>query len=372
VSAQAETLARIQPGRTRAVLNSDTSPTAEFVRNRDWVLPEQALRTAVEQACGADTIAWVPAQQLAMKCLGDSVFANAIMLGHAWQLGLIPLSLASLERAIALNGQAVAANLRAFRIGRWHAHDRARVERLLVKATNVRWVPRAEAEDFKQTVQHRRALLVGYQSERYASDYEALVNTLCAMPGRPIADALAVAVAGNLYKLMAYKDEYEVARQHTSPAFLTQVQELFSGPYKLAYHLAPPLLSRRNAQGQLQKRRFGPWVRHVFRGLAALKGLRGTPLDVFGWTAERRTERQLITDYVAAMRLVLPHQAEHAKACLELARLPQQIRGYGHVKQASIDRARARQRELLTEILGKAPPAGEAAGYGQFLEGAWS
>jgi indolepyruvate ferredoxin oxidoreductase len=145
-----------------------------------------------------------------------------------------------------------------------------------------------------------------------------------------------------------------------------------SGRYTLTYYLAPPLLAKRNAQGELQKRHFGPWVKHAFLALSALKGLRGAPFDVFGWTAERRTERKLISEYVSAMRLALPHQTEHPKACLELAQLPQQIRGYGHVKEVSIKRARTRQRELLTEILGKEPPGEQATGYGQYLEGAWS
>ncbi len=371
VSAQPDSLSKLSEGRTRAVLNSDASPTADFVMNRDWDLPELELRNAVQNSCGAHAVSWVPAQQLAMQYLGDSVFANAIMLGHAWQLGLIPLSLQSLKRAIELNGQAVQANLKAFHIGRWHAHDRERVERSLTKASVIRWMPRVTAS-FNETVSHRRQLLVEYQGERYASEYEALARELCAMPGLPVPDTLAVAVASNLHKLMAYKDEYEVARLHSSAAFLASVQDQFSGEYKLAYYLAPPLLSRRNAQGELQKRRFGPWVRYAFRLLAAMKLLRGTPLDVFGWTAERTTERELISEYVAALRLVWPHQAKHSKACLELAQLPQKIRGYGHVKEASIKYARARQRELLTEILGREPPPKADTGYGQYLVGAWS
>ena len=362
VSAQPDSLSKLSLGRTRAVLNSDTSPTADFVRNPDWNLPELELRSAVEQACGVHAVSWVPAHQLAVKYLGDSVFANAIMLGHAWQRGLVPLSLPSLERAILLNGQAVQANLKAFRIGRWHAHDGARVERTLSRSSVVRWTPRTVA-DLDGTVSVRRRLLVEYQDERYASRYEALVGELCAMPGPPTPNTLAVAIACNLYKLMAYKDEYEVARLHSSVAFLASVQEQFAGEYKLAYYLAPPLISRRNARGELQKRRFGPWVRHAFSVLAALKRLRGSPFDVFGWTAERRIERELINEYAAALRLALPHQDKHPKACLELAQLPQQIRGYGHVKEASIARARARQRVLLTDICGDEFPHRPDTGY---------
>ena len=371
VSAHPDSLARLREGRTRAVVNLDVAPTSEFVKNADWKLPTQALKAALEKACGAD-VQWLKAQEAATWALGDAIYANLVMLGFAWQKGWIPLSSQALERAIELNGQQVEKNKQAFRLGRWWAHDAPRVLAAMKPASTVQWLPRVNRTP-EDTVARLSERLVAYQGPAYARRFAAFVqfvDSQCA--DETHRQSFVVAVAQNLFKLMAYKDEYEVARLHSDPEFMDSIRRQFDGEIQLQYHLAPPLLAKKNDKGELQKTAYGAWMGRAFRVLRHGKVLRGTPFDIFGYTHERRTERALVEEYRAAIGAVLAHLGSHASECLELARLPQQIRGYGHVKKRAVAAARARQAELFESITGKPLPAGTMAdGYGKYLEYGW-
>jgi indolepyruvate ferredoxin oxidoreductase len=279
--------------------------------------------------------------------LGDSLYTNPMMLGYAWQKGWIPLQRASLLRAIELNEVQVENNKTAFEWGRRAAHDAASVMSLLAPAQVIEFKPR---ETLDTLVQRRVEFLTGYQDAAYARAYEDFVRRVqqaeaAALPGRT---ALSETVARNLFKLMAYKDEYEVARLHTDPAFLRRITDMFEGDYKVHYHLAPPLVARRNAKGELVKRRYGPAMRTAFGLLARLKGLRGTALDIFGRSEERRTERALIGEYRATLEELLKSlsAANHAQA-LAIANLPDGIRGFGHVKERNLKAVRLQWSALM-------------------------
>lgn len=375
VSAHPDTLSRLQAGRSRGIVNSDAAPTAEFVRDGDWRMPNEALKAAIAAAL-PDSVAWLPAQSIAVSVFGDAIFANPVMLGYAWQMGWLPLTIESIRQAVRLNGQQVDRNLMALRVGRWAAHDRQRLEQAITPgAAVIRFMPQRKLR-LEEVVAHRRQLLVAYQGERYASGYSAFmagVITACVRAGGH-AD-FAIEVASQLARLMAYKDEYEVARLHSDPTFLASIRAQFEGDLQLEYHLAPPLLAGRNERGELKKRRYGAWMRHVFPMLARLRVLRGTPLDPFGYTHERRMERRLPADYHRAVAAVLPFLADWPGECLELARLPARIRGYGHVKDRTIGPARERMQELVLQITGQAMDLSDTStgsAYGKYLNHLWT
>ncbi|KWR77789.1 indolepyruvate ferredoxin oxidoreductase family protein [Cupriavidus sp. IDO] len=372
VSAHPDTLSKLQSGRARGVVNGDVSTTADFVRNGDWNMPEGDLRAKINGAMGAG-VSWLNAQTLAVSVFGDAIFANPVMLGYAWQKGWLPLSISAIEEAIRLNGQQVERNLLALRLGRWAAHDMARVDKALKPAgVVVRWLPQRKRR-FEDVVALRQAHLHAYQNKRYAEDYVAFVQdvkTACDSIGG--SGDFAIEVASNLAKLLSYKDEYEIGRLHSDPEFLASVRGQFDGDLQLEYHLAPPLFSRRNKRGELQKRRYGPWMRHIFAALAKLRFLRGTPFDPFGYTHERRTERTLAVEYRKAVTAVLPFLAVRSAECLELAKLPASIRGYGHVKERTIDPTRARMRELVADITGGSQDTNHTPGYGEYLNNLWA
>jgi indolepyruvate ferredoxin oxidoreductase len=327
------------------VVNSHAQPTAAFIFKPDvdfeTVKMLQAIRTAAGDG-GADSI---DATGLAAALMGDSIAANLFMLGYAFQKGSLPLTLAAIERAIELNGVAVDANKRSFGFGRLAAHDRAQVEALLHDDAA------PEPQGLDALVEHRAAFLKSYQNAAYAQRYRDSVGTI------RIAEAnlargfsgVAEAVARNLFTLMAYKDEYEVARLYGDGTFLQKLQRQFEGDFTLEYHLAPPLLARRDpSTGEPQKRAFGPWMRHVFKLLTRLRPLRGTALDVFGYTKERRMERRLIADYEALVGELAAslNPGNHALA-VELASLPAKMRGFGHIKARNVQSAKACEAELL-------------------------
>ncbi|WP_334133709.1 indolepyruvate ferredoxin oxidoreductase family protein [Tepidimonas sp.] len=347
VGASAETLARVAPGRTHVALNAQATPTAAFLMDRQWENPAQRCVAAITEAAGADAVAAFDAEALALRVLGDTLYVNPMVLGYAWQKGWIPLRRESIERAIELNGVAVAANRAAFDWGRRAAHDPDAVRRVLQPTQVVVLHRRPTLESvIRAWSEHLR----GYQNAAYAERYEARVRRVqqaeAALGGG--STALALAVAENLGALMAYKDEYEVARLYTDGAFLQRLREQFEGDFMLRFHLAPPLLARRNARGELIKREFGPWMMPVFRLLARLKGLRGTPFDPFGYTQERRTERALIAEYEAAIEAVLRDlRTERLPLALEIARWPARVRGFGHVKERNLQAARPLWDELL-------------------------
>ena len=363
VTASAEALDKMHPGRTRAAVNASVVPTAAVVRQRDWRAPEAALRAAVENACGAQAVAWVPATDWASALLGDAIASNMFMLGYCWQKGWLPVSRAALERAIELNGVAVRFNLDAFLWGRRAAHDPERVARIAEPAEVVPLARRA-SRTLDEAIERRVALLTAYQDERLARRYRAWVERVRAIEReRTGSDRLSTAVAHGYAKLLAYKDEYEVARLLSDPAFYARIGEQFEGDWRVSYHLAPPLLARPDpASGEPRKLRFGPWLRPVLRGLARLKFLRGTPFDPFGRTEERRTERALIAEYERTLERLLAElaPANHALA-VEIASLPEQIRGFGHVKRKAIAEARAKAEALLAHWPAGAPAERAAA-----------
>ncbi|WP_454741970.1 indolepyruvate ferredoxin oxidoreductase family protein [Cupriavidus necator] len=349
VSAHPDSISRLK-AQCSAVVNTNVSPTSDFQQDRDFAMPERGLWEAVERSCAEERLAKVPAQELAVRFCGDSVYANMIMLGAAWQAGHVPLSLDALSRAIELNGQSVDANMRAFRIGRQYV---ASPDRLADRSASVaQWMPRADRENIQQLLEDRRGRLVAYQSAGYAKEYEAFLQMVRTFEGQK-PDGYEQVVAKNLYKLMAYKDEYEVARLHASANLRKLIESQFDGEYKVRFSLAPPLFARRGSDGLPRKTLYGSWMNQTFGLLARLKFLRGTGFDPFGYTHERRMERALIAEYKASIQATLPFIATDPKKCLELARIPEQIRGFGHVKAAAIEEARKRQRSLLGEITDK-------------------
>ena len=363
VSAAApDVLAAASPGTTSAVINSHVVPPAAFVANQNLDLSGAGMRRNIREAAGEDRATFVNATELATLLLGDSIATNMFMLGFAFQSGRVPLSEAAIIRAIELNAVAVEANRLAFAWGRLAAHDPARAEAAAKPPTRLAETGQV-ANDLETIVARRVAFLTDYQDTAYARRYRGLVDQVAAAErdrakGRT---GLAETVARNLFKLMAYKDEYEVARLYTDGAFLAKVNRQFEGDFKLGFHLAPPLLARRDPEtGLLQKRQYGAWMFGAFRMLAGLRRLRGTRWDIFGRTAERRTERALIAEYVEATGELIDRldQQNHALAC-RIAELPDQIRGFGHVKDRNIAAARLSRQRLLDEL--RAPAAAISA-----------
>lgn len=372
VSAHPDSISRLKPN-CLVVVNENTSPTSDFQQDRDFVVPEQTLWGTIKHACGEKNVTKIPAHEIAVKFCGDSVFANMILLGAAWQAGQVPLSLKALIRAIELNGQAVDANLRAFRIGRYCVTS---PERLTTKQSTsvIQWHSQIDSENIEQLVKDRKERLVAYQHLDYAKQYERFLNEVRVFSSENPA-GYEEAIAKNLYKLMAYKDEYEVARLHSSAELRKMIERQFEGSYKIRFSLAPPLFASRGRDGLPIKQLYGDWIERAFGFLAKFKFLRGTLLDPFGYTHERRKERALIDEYKLGITATLPFISSHPKQCVELARIPEQIRGFGHVKAKAIREARERQRELLIEITGKDVPSLDPLdplAYGKYLEGVWS
>jgi indolepyruvate ferredoxin oxidoreductase len=348
VTAGKATLAVMREGRTYVALNSHGSPTAAFVKNPDWQFPAGNCEAAIVAAVGAGALGEVDADTLAVQLVGDSLYANPLLLGYAWQKGRVPVSRAALLRAIELNGVQVENNKAAFEWGRRAAHDPAALQALAKPAQVIELVRRANNLD--ELIARRVEFLTAYQNAAYGAAYRAYIEKVRDAE-RPIGGArLTEAVARYLFKVMAYKDEYEVARLHAETGFREQIASRFEGDYRVAYHLAPPLTARRNAKGELQKRRYGPWMHGAFKVLAKLKGLRGTPFDPFGRSEERRTERALIGEYRASMDEVLGSlDAGNLALALQIARIPEEIRGYGHVKERHLAAARPKWQALMAE-----------------------
>jgi len=331
------------------------------VRNPDWKLPGSDLQADIAEACAPAGAAFVPATELATGLLGDAIATNMFMLGYAYQKGWLPVSGASLERAIELNGIAVDFNRKAFVWGRRAAVDLERVRRI-AKPAEVIAIDEHFSRDLDELVERRMKFLTAYQNVDYARRYRALVDEVKRIESERAGSArLAEAVARNYAKLLAYKDEYEVARLHADREFAKKIEGMFEGDYKLVYHLSPPLLARIDpATGEPRKMRFGSWMLPVFGLLARLRGLRGTALDLFGYTEERRTERALIREYEETVRVLLDGLGSgNLGLAVQIAALPEDIRGFGHIKTKSIDAARKKREELLARF--RAPGAERAA-----------
>ena len=346
VTAGKETVLRMREGRTHVALNAYSTPTAAFVHNANWQNPADACAAEIVKAVGVAGVGAFNADAASTKLMGDSIYTNPMMLGYAWQKGWIPLEYASLMRAIELNAVAVDNNKTAFEWGRRAAHDLPSVEKLFASAQVIAMpTPRQGLTDL---VARRVAFLTDYQNAAYAQSYENLVKRVEQAESVLGKTLLSQTVARYLFKLMAYKDEYEVARLHTDRSFHDKVGAMFEGDFKLNYHLAPPMIAKKNAKGELQKQAFGPWMLTAFRVLARLKALRGTALDPFGRTEERRMERALITQYVASIEELLQTlNADNHAAAVEVARIPEIIRGYGHVKARHVLQAQVKWAEAL-------------------------
>ena len=362
VAAAPAALSRIEQGVTRALINGYVAPTASFVIDNDINFEQQAMMRSIREAAGSSNTEFVDATGLATAILGDSIATNLFMVGYAWQKGLIPLSLQALRRAIELNGVAVETSLRTFDWGRLAAHDPAAVEAVARPQIREEKLP---PQSLDELVSKRVSLLTAYQNAAYAERYRAFVEKVASAEkarakGR---SGLAETVARSLYKLMAYKDEYEVARLYTDGDFERKLRTQFEGDFKLKFNLAPPLLADRDpVTGELKKGEYGPWVFTMFRVLAGLKGLRGTAFDIFGYTEERRTERRLIGEYMETMSELLGKldQSNHALA-VQIAGLPETIRGFGHVKEKNLKKAQEREANLLALFRSPAAPPAMAA-----------
>jgi len=365
VTGTKKVLASVRKGRTALVVNTAEVMPGEFTRNADFSLPTERLKRAVVSAAGADGVDFIDATATANALLGNAIAANMFMLGYAYQKGRVPLSRAAIEKAIELNGEAVKMNLAAFAWGR-----RAAVapEMLAVLMTDAKapTESRRLSETLDETIDRRAQFLTYYQNARYAVRYRRAVERVRAAEEKavPGSTSLTDAVVRSLFKLMAYKDEYEVARLYTDGSFERQVASTFEGEnLRYEFHLAPPLFARKDpATGLPRKMSFGPRMMKVFRVLARLKGLRGTPLDVFGYTHERRTERRLVRDYEALLQEILSRlDADNHATAVGLASLPQKIRGFGHVKERNLKAAKAEEAELLARFRAAAPAMALAA-----------
>ncbi|MDP3084954.1 MAG: 2-oxoacid:acceptor oxidoreductase family protein, partial [Rubrivivax sp.] len=354
VGASKYTLSVMQQGRSFVALNTHGTPTASFVKNADWTFPAGNCESVIAASVGDALLGAFDAEQVATQLLGNSIFTNPLMLGYAWQRGRVPLGHAALMRAIELNGVQVDNNKAAFEWGRHCAHDLAAVQALFAARQVIQIVRKPSVDEI---VGKRVEFLTAYQDAAYAASYRGFVDKVRAAEAPLGGHAISEAVARYLFKLMAYKDEYEVARLHTDPAFTAQVGAMFEGDYKLVHHLAPPLTAKKNDKGELIKRPFGPWMRSAFGVLARFKGLRGGAFDIFGRSEERRMERALIQDYRTCIdELLRTLNADNAALAAQIARMPEEIRGYGHVKLRHVQAARGKWDGLMSQWRGAVKP----------------
>ncbi len=370
-------MSKIRSDRTHSVLNTHEAMPGTFTRNTDMQFPKQQIVDAVKTAMGGRVPDLIDATAIASAIMGDTIATNTFMLGYAWQKGLVPVSLQALMRALELNGAAIEMNKRAFDWGRMAAHDLAAVKKAAAIKTAPSWIDfvvdssmatdevereasSAAFEGFGKIAQSldeslalRVKYLTEYQNAAYAERYKSLVELVRKAESiKQIGHhKLSEAVARYAFKLMAYKDEYEVARLYTTGDFEKRVKETFDGDFKIHFNLAPPLFSKKDSDGHLRKSEYGPWIFTAFKVLAKLRGLRGTAFDIFGYTSERKMERQLIEDYFKTItELADKLHPNNLDLLIELAEIPEHIRGYGHVKEAHLVKAKAREAQLLTQL----------------------
>ena len=384
VTAGKDVLSRIGTGRTRVLVNSTLAPTSAFVKDPNWKLPAGALEHALTDAAGREAVTLVAANRLATALMGDAIATNMFLLGYAFQQGCVPVGEAALLRAIALNGVAVDFNKKAFGWGRYAAVDAAAVERIATPAQVVSLaslMPRSGAgkgadsgigtgegsgvlsRNLDELVTRRTAFLTAYQDAAYAKQYGDFVEQVRQAEAAKIGGTkLTEAVARYYFKLMAYKDEYEVARLYSDPAFMEKIRAQFEGDYQLRFYLAPPLFSKRNDKGELIKQQYGAWMMGAFGLLAKLKGLRGTAFDIFGKTEERRSERALIGEYRGTIAgLLATLSKDNLDTVLAIASIPEEIRGFGHVKERHLAAAQSKRGALLAALQSAPAPSQQAA-----------
>ena len=345
-----DAISKMRPGRTLAVINLHEQPPGTFAQNADWQYPVAEVRALIMESVGApfhDAADFIDATRLATALMGDSIAANLFMLGYAWQKGRIPLSEKALLRAIELNGVGVESNKKSFLWGRRAAVDLKRVDRV---ATPTQAIVVQMPQSLENVIRKRVEFLTAYQNAAYAARYAELVARVRkAETAQGLGNKLSTAVAKYYFKLMAYKDEYEVARLYTDGRFVEQLQAQFEGNFSVKFNLAPPLLSKKDAKGHLVKAEFGSWMWSAFKLLAKLKGLRGGRFDLFGYTEERKMERALIVEYREMIESLLSSlTAGNVTVAVDLANLPEQIRGFGHVKENNVAQFRAEKARLLS------------------------
>jgi indolepyruvate ferredoxin oxidoreductase len=339
----------IKPGKTVAVVNQDVTPTGEFQTNRNFDLGEAMMEETIKQALRGGEYLGFNASRLATDLIGDSIATNVLMMGYALQKGLMPVSVESVEQAIRLNGTFVEGNLRTFALGRLAAHDYAALVNELAPAKEL-----PKLDTVEQVLESRKKLLTAWGNEAWAQGYVDYVRDIerrVAAKGIEGGEILVRDIALSLGRIMAYKDEYEVARLHTSAAFQAQLDHQFKGDYKIKFHLAPPILPGKDVNGRPLKREFGGWMLPVFKVMKKFKGLRGTPLDIFGYTSERKFERRLIEDYKALMNeLVDRLDQRRLPVAMDIAMAAYDIRGYGPVKDVSVEEYNARLADLRKQF----------------------
>jgi indolepyruvate ferredoxin oxidoreductase len=366
VAGAKKVLGAMKAGNTRVIVNTAEFLPGDFTRNAEYSLPTERLKRAIAGHAGRERSHFVDASRLATALLGNSIGSNMFMLGYAYQLGALPISAEAIERAIELNGEAVAMNISAFRYGRRAVVEPKALETLIEPRPQEQNDSLRLSQSFAETVDRRAAFLTDYQDAKYARRYRNWVEKVRTVEAEkaPEQCGLAEAVARYLFKLMAYKDEYEVARLYSETSFLDRVKSSFAGDrLRFEFHLAPPLLARRDPlTGEPKKMSFGPWMLKAFAVLAKFKVLRGTVLDPFGYTAERRMERQLISGYENLLNEMLEHlNAANHHVAVELAMIPEKIRGFGPVKQRHLAAAKAEEAALREQFLAGGAPFLKAA-----------
>jgi indolepyruvate ferredoxin oxidoreductase len=347
------------------IVNTHETLPGEFTRNIDYRLPSERIKQQLQAASGEQSVVFVDATLMAEKLVGHSLGANMILLGMAFQFGLIPLATASIEKAIRLNGEAVEANLAAFRWGRRLGQDQARAETFALPSIALSRENKLSTT-LEEKIERRFAYLKEYQNAAYARRYSEFIEKVRRAEDRVIPKnyGLTGAVAAGLFKLMAYKDEYEVARLFTDDSFGEQLQRQFENKkFRLRYYLSRPFQQNPLFEKmQPRKKRYGGSTKILFHILARLKFLRGTPFNPFGYQAERRTERRLIAAYEARVDELIAalNQNNHA-AAIAIANLPEMIRGFGHVKMKAIEQAGQEEARLLTRFKAGMSPVAELA-----------
>jgi indolepyruvate ferredoxin oxidoreductase len=349
-----DAVSKMRPGRTFAIVNQHEQPPGTFAQNPDWQYPAESVEALItESVGGTQAVDFINATKLATALMGDSIASNLFMMGYAWQKGRIPLSEAALLRAIELNGVAVESNKRSFLWGRRAAVDFKRVEKV---ATPTQAVVVQMPQSLENIIKKRVEFLTGYQDAAYAASYEELVQQVRARESAlGLGNKLSTAVAKSLFKLMAYKDEYEVARLYTDGRFVEQLKSQFEGDFSLKFNLAPPLFAKKDAKGHLVKAEYGSWMWKAFALLAKFKGLRGGALDIFGYTAERKMERALIVEFRAVVaELLAGLSAGNHEQAVAIAALPEKIRGFGHVKEKAVAAYQADKAKMMAAFKGGA------------------
>ena len=354
VTAGQKVLALMRQGRTGLICNGHEIITGAFTKDTEFTLPSDQMRLSVERKIGADRVQMIEANELAAELLGDSIYSNVLLLGAAWQSGLVPLSAEALREAIRLNGAGVEGNLQAFDIGRWAAAQPESLSALLSPPAEV-------IETLPAKIARREAHLTAHTGKRYAKRYRALVDRAAEAEKAIGRSGFAEAVAEGAFKVMAYKDEYEVARLHVE-TLEAALDDTFDNVGKISFHMAPPLLGRKDADGKPIKSKFGPSMFRALKVLAKLRALRGTPLDVFGYSAERRGERQAVSDYFDLIDMLIGGMTpERHGLAAEIARLSLKVRGFGHVKEANAEAVAKEQAGLLAQFNAPDAPRAEAA-----------